>query len=685
MLGEEIRGRLFLVLRKRSGIAEDYMTYRMLKKIWPYWKITGLLMLLMVVAAPDTGQGQRVPKKRPVQYNQIKQVLVLDSYNLGYGWADSMNIKEVFEKTNLNVNVRYEFMDTKYVRPEEIFDQLRSLYKTKYGRYSFDVIIVTDNNAFNFLLRYREELCPGTPVVFCGVSDYFQDIFNGLDGVTGFTENIDLDGALDMMLTLHPAAKHVAVVSGTSISSRINQLKVESIMYKYDDQVEFIKLFDLYPRELKKRLETLPDDTIILYTPYFKMKDGSLLSVEESTSLVFKSSQLPIYSAWEYTLQGKGVVGGMMLSARREGERAAKYAVRILKGTSAQVLPIIYSNEIIPVFDFKMLEHFDISHDLLPYGSIIVNEPNTFYYRYKYWLWGIAIFICYQSFIILWMGQNLLRRKHAEKVQLQLEAQLLHSQKMEAIGTFAGGIAHDLNNILGAIGACSEMALEDLNKSSMAYEDLQHVINATNRGKSLIRQILDFSRKPTLEKKPINMNEMIWECVDLLEQVIPENVEIDIRITVDDAIVYANPAKVHQVLVNLCTNAEQAMRGDGGQLTIELHRLILEDKDRDRARNLKPGKYAHLRISDSGRGIPVEILPRIFDPFFTTRNQTDGTGLGLSVVHGIVTGYGGKIFVSSVAGEGSSFDIYLPCMNKKQMQTVTSSVPDEEKDYLMKG
>lgn len=675
------------MLTKRSGIAEDYMTNCMIKNVWPYWKVTGLLLVLMIVAAPDIGGAQRVSKKQPAMYNQMKRVLVLGSYNLGYGWADAMNtgIKEVFEKTNVNVNVRYEFMDTKYVRPEEIFDQLRALYKTKYSRYSFDVIIATDNNAFNFMLRHRDELFPGTPIVFCGVSDYLQDMFNGLEEVTGFTENIDLDGALDMMLTLHPEAKHVAVVSGTAISSRINQQKVESIMYKYNDRVDFIKLFDLYPIELKERLEALSDDTIILYTPYFKMKDGSFLSVRESTSLVFESSQLPVYSAWEYTLQGKGVVGGMMLSARREGERSAKYAVRILKGTSAQVLPIIYSNEIKPVFDYEMLKHFDISHDRLPYGSVIVNEPNTFYYKYKYWLWGIVIFICYQSIIIIWMGQNLLRRKHAEKVQRQLEAQLLHSQKMEAIGTFAGGIAHDLNNILGAIGACSEMALDDLNESSMAYEDLQHVINATNRGKSLIRQILDFSRKPTLEKKPINMNEMIWECVDLLEKVIPDNVEIDIRSTVDDAFVYANPAKVHQVVVNLCTNAEQAMRGDGGQLTIELLRLVLDRKDRDSARSLKAGTYANLRISDNGRGIPVEILPRIFDPFFTTRNQTDGTGLGLSVVHGIVTGYGGKIFVSSVAGEGSSFDVYLPCMSAKQLQTVTNSVPDEDKDYLMEG
>lgn len=605
-------------------------------------------------------------EKKPFQ--QIQRVLVLGSYNLGYDWADSMNqgIKEAFEKSNLNVNVRYEFMDTKYLRPEEIFDQLRALYKTKYSRYLFDVIIATDNNAFIFLLRHRDELFPDTPVVFCGVSGYMNEMFSNLDWVTGFTESVDLEGTLNLMLDLHPEAQNVAIVSGTAISSRINQQKIDALMYKYTDRVKFFKLFNLSPEQLHQELKKLPRDTIILYTAYFKMHDGTFLNVKESTSLVYENSQLPMYSAWEYTLQGQGIIGGMMLSAEKEGARAATYALRILNGTPVQALPIVYHNEIKPVFDYQMLNHFDIDHRLLPPNSIIVNEPQTFYYQYKYWIWTIIIFMLYQTVMIIWMGQNLIRRKQAEKKQRLLEAQLLHSQKMEAIGTFAGGIAHDLNNILGAIGACSEVALGDLDKSSQVYVDIQHVINATNRGKALIRQVLDFSRKPTLEKKPIHMAGMVEECLNLLDQVIPEKITIEFRNTADDLFVNANPAKLHQVVINLCSNAEQAMRDRGGVLAIELHRL--ETKDKRCKLGLKPGSYVHLQVSDNGHGVPADILPRIFDPFFTTRNQTEGTGLGLSVVHGIVTGYEGTVFATSKVGEGSIFNVILPCMNSKNLK-----------------
>lgn len=616
--------------------------------------------------------GETAAAGKPFQ--QIQRVLVLGSYNLGYDWADSMNqgIKDVFDKSHLNVNVRYEFMDTKYLRPEEIFDQLRALYKTKYNRYLFDVIIATDNNAFIFMLRHRDELFPDTPVVFCGVSGYMNDMFSDLDWVTGFTESVDLEGTLDMMLDLHPEARNVAIISGTAISSRINQQKIEALMYKYTNRVKFIRLFNLSPKALQQELAKLPEDTIILYTAYFKMEDGTFLNVKESTSLVYQNSHLPMYSAWEYTLQGKGVIGGMMLSAEREGARAATYALRILNGTPVQALPVVYDNEIKPVFDYEMLEHFDIDHRRLPAGSSIVNEPQTFYYQYKYWIWAMAIFMLYQSAMIIWMGQNLIRRKQAEKQQRLLEAQLLHSQKMEAIGTFAGGIAHDLNNILGAIGACSEVALEDLNTSSPVHEDLQHVISATNRGKALIRQVLDFSRKPTLEKKPIHMGEMVQECLNLLEQVIPDNVAIEFRNSAEDLFIHANPAKLHQVVINLCSNAEQAMRATGGTLTIDLCRY--DTKNKNCQHRLKPGSYVQLQVSDNGHGIPADILPRIFDPFFTTRNQAEGTGLGLSVVHGIVTGYDGQVFATSSLGEGSIFKVFIPLMSDRELRAVTDSV-----------
>ena len=187
-----------------------------------------------------------------------------------------------------------------------------------------------------------------------------------------------------------------------------------------------------------------------------------------------------------------------------------------LNGVCLDKLPIRYESEITPTFDYRMLTHFDISISRLPEGSLIKNEPQTLYYRYKYWILSIIAFILYQTVTIFWLSRNLIRRKIAEKLQKQLEEQVLHSQKMEAIGTFAGGISHDLNNILGAITTCSELAIEDVSEQSPVHDDLNHILSAANRGKDLIRQILDFSRKRDHERRPVYLEEILRECVALL-------------------------------------------------------------------------------------------------------------------------------------------------------------------------
>jgi len=247
----------------------------------------------------------------------------------------------------------------------------------------------------------------------------------------------------------------------------------------------------------------------------------------------------------------------------------------------------------------------------------------------------------------------------------ELELQLQQAQKMEAIGTLAGGIAHDFNNILSAIIGYTELSLSDVEKESTLYQNLQEVFRAGERAKNLVKQILTFSRQDAQERKPVQIKLISKEAIKFLRASLPTTIEMRQEIK-SDSLVMADPTQIHQLLMNLCTNAAHAMGGKGGVLEVKLIDVKFEEDVTAEHPELKPGPYLELIISDTGHGIPAHILDRIFDPFFTTKEKGEGTGMGLSVVHGIVGSYGGKIIASSELGKGSTFKVYLPTVERDE-------------------
>jgi PAS domain S-box-containing protein len=250
-------------------------------------------------------------------------------------------------------------------------------------------------------------------------------------------------------------------------------------------------------------------------------------------------------------------------------------------------------------------------------------------------------------------------QKQAQIDKEQLEAQLRQSQKMEAIGTLAGGIAHDFNNILGAILGYGELALQESAEQSALRRYLDNVMHATERAKMLVERILGFSRSGLGDREPVNVQGVILETLELLEASLPSGIRLESGIDAGNAAVMGDATYLHQVAMNLCTNAIHAME-HGGVLSVFLERVRL-DEGRTLARgSLLPGPYVRLKVGDTGPGVPPAILERMFDPFFTTKEIGEGTGLGLSVVHGIVTDLGGAIEVTTTLGEGTVFEIWLP-------------------------
>jgi len=267
----------------------------------------------------------------------------------------------------------------------------------------------------------------------------------------------------------------------------------------------------------------------------------------------------------------------------------------------------------------------------------------------------------------------------------QMEHDLRQAQKMEAIGTLAGGIAHDFNNILSAMFGYIELAQGRADDDERLKKYLANSLTAARRARDLVQQILTFSRKADQQKKPFLMALIVKEACKLLRSSIPATIEIvrDIR---SQAIVLADPTQVHQVIMNLCTNSYQAMEESGGTLTVRLHDREITAQDGEDGDGLAPGSYVVLEVEDTGCGMEHEIREKIFEPYFTTRTKDRGTGLGLALVHGIVSNCKGRIEVESTPGQGSLFRIFLPAVDQgldRQEAKPVSSLPKGKGQTIM--
>jgi two-component system cell cycle sensor histidine kinase/response regulator CckA len=261
----------------------------------------------------------------------------------------------------------------------------------------------------------------------------------------------------------------------------------------------------------------------------------------------------------------------------------------------------------------------------------------------------------YEGFI-----DNITQRKEAEAARARLEKEMIQAQKMEAMGTLAGGIAHDFNNILCAMLGLTELTLADQQMSGQSRKNLQAVLRSADRAKDLVGQILTFSRRGEIEHQPLRLGAILSECVKLLNATLPSSITVSLACETEEDTVVANPTEIHQVIMNLGTNAGHAMRQNGGRLEFTLQGLELDAGQTTALPPLRPGPHLALTVRDNGHGMSQEVLESIFDPFFTTKGPGQGTGLGLALVHRIIGRCSGHIAVKSEPGQGTTFTIHLP-------------------------
>jgi PAS domain S-box-containing protein len=324
---------------------------------------------------------------------------------------------------------------------------------------------------------------------------------------------------------------------------------------------------------------------------------------------------------------------------------------------TAWLTQIVINPDDMPRFEAALRDHF---------------EGRTPHYECEYrvrqpdgeWRWVLSRGRCLRDatgkpYRFVGSAIDVTAEKQAEIDKEHLEAQLRQSQKMEAMGTLAGGIAHDFNNILGAILGYGELAYQHSVAGSALRRYLDNVMHAAGRAKTLVDRILGFSRSGLGERVPVNVQSVIEETLELLAASLPAGIRLEKTLEAGDAAVIGDATHLHQVAMNLCTNALHAMER-GGVLSVVLERVELSEHRSLSRGTLSPGAYVRLVVSDTGSGIPPAVLERMFDPFFTTKGVGEGTGLGLSLVHGIVSELGGAIDVATTAGKGTKFEIWLP-------------------------
>jgi len=267
------------------------------------------------------------------------------------------------------------------------------------------------------------------------------------------------------------------------------------------------------------------------------------------------------------------------------------------------------------------------------------------------------------------LEREMQEREVSEAKRLDLERRLLHRERIATIGTLAGGIAHEFNNIMTPILLYSQVALQDAPPGSALATDLTRIVSAAHRARSLVNGILTFSREMDLQQAAVfALRPIIAEALTLLRAIVPANIEITFEADPEDIPVVGDPSLLHQAVINLCTNAYQAMSPSDGRIAVKLSAVRNPPKSQ-----LPPGHYVLLEVNDTGHGMDESVLAHIFDPFFTTRDVGEGTGLGLSIFHGIITSMGGVITVESAVGSGTMVQIYLPAAAGRAEQDILSA------------
>jgi len=631
-----------------------------------------------------------------------KKVLVLNSYSTGYKWTDDINqgIAAAAREAGEKVSLQIEFMGTKWAFDPEYLRLLYEAFRHKFKGARFDAIIATDNDAFEFLVKYRDALFPGTPVIFCGVNQFQASQLRGAKGFTGVNEVVDLKATVDLALKLHPKTRQIAIVNDTTTTGRAVHNRILELLPDYRGRLDFVLLEDMEMQQILAAVRRLPREALVLFTFFSRDSKGTVYDFDESVLLVSQASRVPVYGTHDFNL-GYGIVGGMLASGYFQGKTAGDLAMRVLRGEEIDKIPVIMNSPNRFMFDNRQLRRFNIRISDLPPGSIVVNRPINIYNVHKSAIWGLVAALAGLMLIVLLLLRNMAIKKQAERKlrqlaqeleervqqrtrelgksqavlekknrelqraylglkaesadrirvmeELRLKDQLLLQQsRMAAMGEMLGNIAHQWRQPLNLVG----LKIQEIGLSCKLGAFSEELLNA-NVTKAmeillhLSKTIDDLRTLSTPDRRKVSFKvvEVITKTLSLVgESLNDRGITVETS-SVDDPQIDGYPNEYAQVLLNILMNSRDA---------------FLERGKRDariKVRAWIENGRAEVAISDNAGGIAEEIIGKIFDPYFTTKEPGKGTGVGLFMSKTIIEKNMGGSLTARNTGDGVEFRI----------------------------
>lgn len=602
------------------------------------WGVFVLLLCVVFVffSSRKTAQGEATAKK---------QVLVLNSYHKGLSWTDNVviGVESVLGGTK-GVDISLEYMDTKKHHDSRYFRKLYEIYKLKYGTGRPDVMIVSDNDAFDFIREYHDRLFPTTPVVFCGINDYRDSMLEGHKLFTGVVEETDVKETIAIALKLHPSARWITVVGDKSSAALAMQREVLSATPYFRDSVQFAFIEDFDVEELRQQIREVPGDGIILMTVVNEDRRGNYFSYEESLALVYRDAKAPIYSFWDFYL-GKGIVGGMLTSGLEQGRQAAKLALRILQGEDAWRIPIVRKSPNRYMFDYREMERFDIEQSNLPLGSVVVNEPDVHYFRLRTVMAVSAavISLLLLAVVALVVRARVLaeRRRLEELKRSQEDLRNLSAYLDAAREEERKNIAREIHDELGISLTTLKLGLSWLKScllDSNVPPDIDLVVAKTQAMSEDIKATIQAVQRISSELRPGVLDNLgLPAAVEWQAEEFRERTDIECETAIDEDITLGQNRSiaVYRILQETLTNIMRY--AEATKVAIGLRRR---------------GEMLILEVRDNGRGITEE---QIRDPksFGIIGMRERAYSLGGSVVFRGGPNRGTTVTVTIPVGEDS--------------------------------
>ncbi len=543
-----------------------------------------------------------------------------------------------------------EFVALVSAEPDEYELIARSL-ALKYSNSKIDLLIPVLPESNSFVHQWSHVFAPEARIlhVLPGADVHTDpESLGPNEAVIASAITTAVDATARLMPVILPELKTVYVVGGAGDGDRSYMQRYRQTLSALDSPLEFRYLNGLPMDELLRELQAADANSAVMMTTYDMDRNGlpyrTLMVVQELS----ENLDIPVFGNTD-TLPANGALGGSITSAASYARAAYDVTQQLIAGEAVSGFASVETDNL---FNGAQLDRFNIDRSLLPPGSEIIQEPFNFWRDYGLWIWIATAVMAVQFLLIglLWAARQRSRKA---------EAKLRDASKMEALGVLAGGVAHDFNNILMAISANTELATMQLGDDEKVREKLARIESASDRAEHLVGQILLFSRQSRQqERQAIQLCKLMDDSVDHIRQIMPPGCRIKLQCELPGVVLQADANQLHQVVMNLCINAQHAM-DNHGVVEVQVEYSKLEAQQNFLDQTIPAGNYITLRIADSGSGIKAEDLKHIFEPFYTTKPSGKGTGLGLALVYQIVKAHNGYIDVRSEPGQGTEVTVYL--------------------------